>query len=95
MVETAKEIEEAIARLPRKDFWQLTDRLLERREARWDERIAEDARSGRLDALWAKAEKEIDAGATMPLDPFLDNKDFPASSRTTRLRVGLASSENR
>lgn len=71
---TVEEIEKAISDLPREDFWKLTDRLMEKREAAWDAQIAADAASGRLDALWAEAEKEIEAGETQSLDAFLDDQ---------------------
>ncbi len=71
---TVEEIEKAIGDLPREDFWKLTDRLMEKREAAWDAQIAADAASGRLDALWAEAEKEIEAGETQSLDAFLDDQ---------------------
>lgn len=58
MMSTVEEIEEAIGGLPREDFWKLTDRLIEQREAAWDAQIEADAASGRLDILWAVAEKE-------------------------------------
>jgi hypothetical protein len=71
---TFEEIEKAIGGLPRSDFWKLTDKLIARREADWDAQIEADAASGRLDALWDAAEKEIEAGETQPLDAFLGNE---------------------
>lgn len=71
---TVEEIEKAIGDLPRDAFWKLTDKLIERREAAWDAQLELDAASGSLDALWAKAEQEIDAGETQALDAFLDHK---------------------
>lgn len=71
---TIDEIEKAIGVLPRADFWALTDRLIEKREAAWDAQIEADVAAGRLDALWAEAEKEIEAGETQMLDAFLDNQ---------------------
>ena len=68
------EIEAAIARLPKEAFWKLTDRLIERREAEWDSQLESDVKAGRLDELWAQAEKEIEAGETTCLDAFLDNE---------------------
>lgn len=46
---TVEEIEAAIARLPKDEFWSLTDRLIARREKEWDVQIEADARAGRLD----------------------------------------------
>lgn len=71
---TVEEIEKAIGGLPRKDFWKLTDRLIEQREAAWDAQIEADSASGRLDVLWAEAEKEIEAGEVQSLDAFLDDQ---------------------
>lgn len=55
---TVEEIEKAIGGLPRDDFWALTYRLIEQREAAWDAQIEANAASGHLDALWTEAEKE-------------------------------------
>lgn len=74
---TVEEIEEAIGKLPRKEFWALTDKLIVAREAAWDCQLEHDAAEGRLDALWAEAEKEIEAGETVPLDEFLDDQELP------------------
>lgn len=71
---TVEEIEKAIVGLPREDFWKLTDRLIEKREAAWDAQIEVDAAAGRLDALWAEAKKEIEAGEANSLDAFLDDQ---------------------
>ena len=73
---TVEEIERAIEELPQGEIKKLTDRLIARREAAWDQQIESDAASGKLDALWAEAEKEIDAGETMTLDEFLDHKEL-------------------
>lgn len=59
---TVKEIEEAIAQLPKDEFWELTDRLVARRNAEWDREIEEDAAAGRLDFLFEEAEAERKAG---------------------------------
>jgi len=57
-----EEIEAAIAQLPREQFEQL---------AEWfDRQIEADAKAGRFDPLWAKAEKEIAQGKARPLDWF-------------------------
>lgn len=75
-----EEIEATIARLPKDAFWKLTDRLIVRREAAWDAQLEADVDAGRLDALWAQAEKEIEAGDTTPLDAFLDNEKLSGPS---------------
>lgn len=59
---TVEEIEAAIARLPKDEFWRLTDRLLAQRNAEWDRQIEEDAAAGRLDFLYEEAEAEQKAG---------------------------------
>lgn len=71
---TVEEIEEAIAGLTRAEFRRLTDKLIAQREAAWDVQIEADAASGRLDALWAEAEKEIAEGESEPLDAFLGHQ---------------------
>jgi hypothetical protein len=67
------EIEEAIAHLPRGEFFRLVDHLRERYADEWDREIEEDAKAGRLDALWAEAEKEVAEGKTRPLDELLND----------------------
>jgi hypothetical protein len=76
LMSTVKEIEKAINDLTKEEFWKLTDRLIERREAEWDAQIESDASAGRLDALWAVAEKEIEDGESESLDAFLDHEKF-------------------
>lgn len=71
---TVEEIEAAIKRLPRNEFWRLTDRLIAQRNEAWDSEIEADVKSGHLDKLWENAEKEIEAGESMSLDEFLDNQ---------------------
>jgi len=68
------EIEKSILTLSHEEFRELTDRLIEQREAAWDVQIEADAAAGRLDALWAESETEIEAGDTGSLDAFLDNE---------------------
>ena len=63
-----EEITLAIDKLPRSDFWSLTDQLIMRREAQWDQEMMEDARSGGpLDCMAEKALKEFNQGKTCPL----------------------------
>ena len=71
---SVEEIEAAIAELPRDAFWRLTDRLIERREAAWDAQLEADSKAGHLDALWARAESEIEEGEFESLDAFLGNE---------------------
>lgn len=65
---TVAEIEAAIARLPRKQLWELKARLDRRCEAEWDAQIEEDARpGGPLDRLAEEAIAEFRAGRATPL----------------------------
>ena len=50
-----QEIEQAIARLSRAEFFALVEHLRQRHADEWDHEIEEDARNGRLDRLWEKA----------------------------------------
>jgi hypothetical protein len=68
---TVDEIEAAIARLPREQVWELTDRLITSRNETWDRQVAEDASTGRLDFLFNEADEERRA-ATL--------RDWPPSS---------------
>jgi hypothetical protein len=65
---TVAEIEAAIARLPRKELWELKERLDHRCEAEWDDQIERDARAGGpLDRLAQEAITEFKAGHCTPL----------------------------
>jgi hypothetical protein len=66
-----EEIERAIARLPRAEFFALVERLRERHAEVWDREIEEDAENGRLDRLWEKAQREIEEGGLRPLNEIL------------------------
>ncbi len=68
-----REIERAIAQLPREDFFELVRRLRERHVDEWDWEIDEDAKDHRLDRLRKKPEKEIEAGGLRPLDEILED----------------------
>lgn len=70
---TLDEIEKAINRLSSAEFWELTDRLIVKREAMWDAQIEADEAAVHLYALWEKAENEIIAGKIQSLDSFLDD----------------------
>jgi hypothetical protein len=72
-VTNIQEIEQAIAQLPRDDFFALVRSLRERHAAEWDRQIEEDAKAGRLDPLWDEAEKEIAQGKARSLDELLDH----------------------
>ena len=65
---TVAEIEAAIARLPRKELWELKERLDYRCGAEWDDQIEQDARAGGpLDRLAQEAIAEFKAGHCTPL----------------------------
>jgi len=65
---TLAEIEAAIARLPRKELWELKERLDRCCETDWDAQIEEDARpGGPLDRLAQEALAEFKAGRCKPL----------------------------
>jgi hypothetical protein len=65
---TVEEITEAVAVLPERDFWLLTDRILEMRESHWDQQMTDDARSGGpLDRIAQAALIEFKQGRTKPL----------------------------
>ena len=68
-----QEIEAAIAQLAPDDFAKLADWFDRKRETAFDRQLATDAASGRLDALWETAEKEIAQGKAKPLDELLDD----------------------
>ena len=50
-----EELEQAITQLPPEDFRRLAHWILERDNERWDAQMAQDAASGKLDALFAEA----------------------------------------
>jgi hypothetical protein len=63
---TVKEIECAITQLEPRDIHAVADWLLEYRETLWDEKIAADARAGKLDPLIKKAKTGHRAGKATP-----------------------------
>ncbi|MDD2708023.1 MAG: hypothetical protein PHV34_08440 [Verrucomicrobiae bacterium] len=71
---TVEEIEQAIVKLPKKDFWKLAEWFEKHRNGVWDHEIEADAKPGEpLDKLAQQAVKEITSGKTIPLDEFLRN----------------------
>ncbi len=75
-VSSLAEIEEAIAKLPDKDFRVLLARLRARDAEAWDRQIEGDGKSGRLDALYARLAGEDEASSKVPLDEVLDDREF-------------------
>lgn len=74
LVSTVEEIEAAIARLPREDFFVLIERLRARHSDAWDRQIEDNAANGRLDSLWDEARREIAERRTVALNEVLDDK---------------------
>jgi hypothetical protein len=64
-----EEIEAAIDRLPREQFFHLVARLRGRFEDEWDRKIEEDVQAGRLDSFVREALTEYRAGRTKPFPP--------------------------
>ena len=63
---SVKEIESAIEHLPATDFFKLGEWFDERREQLWDDHIANDAKSGRLDFLIEEARTAKKSGTLRP-----------------------------
>jgi hypothetical protein len=69
---TVQQIEAAIQKLPRDEFWKLAKWFDDQRNEVWDREIEQDAQpGGRLDKLARQALKEIETGETEPLEEFL------------------------
>ena len=69
-----QEIEQAIAKLSREEFFELVRRLRTRHAEEWDRQIEEDAQSGKLREVYQRLEAENQDHPEMPLDDFLDHK---------------------
>ena len=63
---TVQEIERAIEHLPADEFFKLGEWFDDQRERLWDERIARDAQSGRLDFLIEEARAARKSGTLRP-----------------------------
>jgi hypothetical protein len=63
---TVQEIEKAIEHLPADEFFKLGEWFDDQRERLWDERIARDAQSGRLDFLIKEARAARKSGTLRP-----------------------------
>lgn len=68
---SATEILTQIHSLPPSDYRELMDEL---REEMWDDQIKADAQSGKLDALWQRAEADLAAGRCRPLDDLIHDR---------------------
>jgi hypothetical protein len=71
-----QEIESAIEKLPREEFFELVRHLRERHAEEWDRQIEEDARSGKLDELYNRLQSENEGQPGVPLDEFLDDEEL-------------------
>ena len=69
---TVQEIKQAIAQLPKEDFWELSEWVIKRHDDEWDRQMDEDAAAGRLDFLVAEAEAARKAGTL---------RDWPGESK--------------
>jgi hypothetical protein len=61
-----EQIERAITQLPAKDLAELVSWLEDYSAQVWDERVEEDLKTGRLDALLAEVDEECEAGLSQP-----------------------------
>ncbi len=68
---TVQEIEAAILKLPKYDFESLAVWFDHQRETDFDRQLAADAKSGRLDALYQRAQDQSAGQLDQPLDEFL------------------------
>ena len=68
---TVQEIESAILKLPPGDFQSLADWFDRLRETDFDRQLAVDAKSGRLDAIYQRAQAKNAGRPDQPLDEFL------------------------
>jgi hypothetical protein len=69
-----QEIEQAIAKLPREEFFELVLHLRERHAMEWDRQFEEDAESGKLGEVYQRLEAENQGQPEVPLDDFLDHE---------------------
>ncbi|MGJ8726252.1 MAG: hypothetical protein ACSHYB_17010 [Roseibacillus sp.] len=65
-MQTLSEIEEAIQRLPKKQMFELVERLETKAGNAWDQQIEEDVKAGKLDAIAEQALAEHRAGKSLP-----------------------------
>jgi hypothetical protein len=67
------ELETEIKHLPEHEIRQLTERLQDYLDEKWDQQMETDLASGRLDRLIAKAEADIATHQVIDLDEVLHN----------------------
>lgn len=70
---TLDEIEAAIHQLPDNEIRELATRLQDYIDNMWDRQLKSDLKSGKLDALIARAERDIAANRVRDLDEILNN----------------------
>ena len=68
-----REIQAEIEKLIADEKCQLEDWFAEMQADAWDSQIDADIKAGRLDHLIARAESDLSAGKTRPLNEVLDN----------------------
>lgn len=71
LMSTVVEIESAIAKLPKKEFWELVSWFDDVKNRAWDEQMEADAAAGKLDFLFEEAEGERASGKS---------REWPAAS---------------
>jgi hypothetical protein len=65
-VSTVDEIKQAIERLPKTEFWRLSEWVIRKHDDEWGRQIEQDIRAGKLDKLAEEAVDEYKAGKTRP-----------------------------
>ena len=71
---TVKDIEAAISSLSPHDFSELREWLAKFEEEAWDRQIEEDAKSGRIDALYEWLQQENEGHPKIPLDEVMNDE---------------------
>ena len=71
---SVQEIESAIRKLPHDDLTKLESWFAEFTTDAWDRQIADDARNGRLDAIYQRLQKENEGKPDVPLNEVLDQE---------------------
>lgn len=66
---TLTEIGEAVENLPQNEFWKFADWFDQVKARAWDEQMATDAASGKMDFLFGEAEAERSEGRLVDWPP--------------------------
>jgi hypothetical protein len=77
MMSSVAEIEQAIAKLPHREFVQLERWFDGERNRKWDQQIEEDTHGGKLRELYERLQPENYGQSNIPLDEFLDHEKLP------------------